>query len=299
MAARNKATKKGTGNGSDIDKLLALEKKVDAFIAGLKGKGEQILAETKEITDGLHNINPLQIGHRLIVIRGLFGVKKLDKKSANVKMFESYKKTKVYKLGFAKATINRYMGAWENATKAYPEPFVIEMASRMFGERVTPEKPFGKFTGWIAQTTKKASIKEDMASGAKSIKLVDSLLFTYKPPTGEKPKRDYILTAYDSVMANLKGYLKQTGEVEPLDSLDAKDVFVTRLAPYLLAGFGLSPEIVEQVEVASKLPPGYEPFSEAEIKEATSPMGEAARPKHHEEKHPDKPAEEMSPFAAG
>jgi hypothetical protein len=62
--------------------------------------------------------------------------------------------------------------------------------------------------------------------------------------------------------------------------LEAKDVFITVLAPYLLAGFGMSTEITEQVEVA-KLPNGYEPFAETEPKQ--EPMGDAPKGRSHRE----------------
>jgi hypothetical protein len=326
MAKKKNGKPKPIGDGkSEAEvKLEKQEQVLNNFIKSL-ANGEKILNETKAIQEGLRNINPLQIGHRMIVIRELFGVKKLDKKSANAKMFESYKTTKVYKLGFAKATINRYVNSWQAAVSLYPERFVTEMASRLFGERVTPEQPFGKYTSFVAGVAKRS--KEDIKDGSKVAGLVETIIRDFKPKTAKRPEKkaaDFLLAAYDAVMENLRRYL--VANDTEIGGLEAKDVFLTNLTPYLLRGFGCALDYTEQVEVR-ELPNGYEPFMPLDNrdKEATAPLGQpeakpqrvrkpkAATPPteavppaqaekptlaHHEEKHPDKPAEEKSPFAA-
>jgi hypothetical protein len=240
MAKRN-----GKVEPTAADKLVAAEQVLDKFIKN-SGKGEKILAETKAIAEGLHNINPLAIGHRLTVIRECFGVEKKDRHTVNAKMFETFKRTKVYRLGLSKPTVNRYIGAWEAAVKVAPEPFVGELASRLFGEWVSDEKPFGRFTSVVGSFVHKHK-KEELADGRKVGAMVDSIMQTKLTTTGRTGKRkkaeDYLLAAYNAVMDNLRRYLK-ANDTDPTDAGEAKDVFLTTLAPYLLFGFGDSVNFV-------------------------------------------------------
>jgi hypothetical protein len=58
-----KPRKNGKSEPTAADKLVAAEKKLDDFIKN-SSNGKKILDETKEIEEGLHNINPLAIGHQ-------------------------------------------------------------------------------------------------------------------------------------------------------------------------------------------------------------------------------------------
>lgn len=316
------ARKKNENRKSESEvKLEALEKALSSFLKGLGTKGEKILDETKAIEEGLHNINPLQIGHRLTNVRELMGVKTSDKKSVNAKMWKNFMVTRVFRLGFKKATIGRYMLAWGNAISDYPEAFVNEMGSRLYGERVTPEQPFGKYTPFVASFTKKDSMKEEIKDGRKVATIVETIMLTFKPKAAKKAKKkaaDFLVAAYDALMENLRRYL--VANDTELGGLEAKDVFLTNLTPYLLRGFGCALDYTEQVEVR-ELPDDYKPFIPLD-KEGSAPLGEPeAKPKgrrkskaneqqpparkqnlrlvQHEEKHEHKSAEEKSRFAAG
>jgi hypothetical protein len=269
-----KNKKNGKAPADPEQKWAADESNLNLFIERLGAKGEKIIAETKAIQEGLHNINPLMIGHRLLNVRELMGVKVGDKKSHAAMAWKRYMMIRVYKLGFKKATCYRYMDAWTEATKTYPEPFVTEMASRLYGEKVSAEKPFGKYTEFVARTTKKTTTKEDIKTAAKSKQVVDAIMTVFKPSTKAPEKRDYLLTAYNSVMENILRYLKkQLGADALIDPMAAKDVFVHNLAPYLLAGFGCAKDYTETVEVKA-LPQDYEPFAAEEHRDraAAAPM---------------------------
>jgi hypothetical protein len=278
--------KNGKSEQTAADKLLAEEQALDKFLNSTNGK--KILAETEEIAKGLQNINPLAIGHRLTVIREYFGVSKKDRHTNNSKMFEIFKRTKVYRLGFTKPTVNRYIGAWEAAVKVAPEPFVMELASRLFGERVSDEKPFGRYTTYVLGTFLNQHKKEELADEGKIVGLVDKIMKTTVTTTtggrgGRHTKKNYLLLAYDAVMELI--HRKLIADESPTDSLEAKDRFYKDLVPVLLAGFGLHPKFeIGAPEILEALPKGYKTYADKFPQAKAAAAEETAKPKRDKAK---------------
>jgi hypothetical protein len=155
---------------------------------------------------------------------------------------------------------------------------VSEIGSRLYGERVTPEHPFGKYTSFVASVTKHSK-KEDLADASKVAGLVETIIRDFKPPKAVKKKAaDYLLAAYDAVMENLRRYLK-ANDTDPTDAGEAKDVFLTNLVPYLLYGFGDNVDFKNDPVEVRAFPPNsdyllFAPATPLET-EAKSPIREA------------------------
>ena len=101
----------------------------------------------------------------------------------------------------------------------------------------------------VGQVTKKSSTKEEIKSAAKVTQVVEAIVMEFRPPKGQKEKRDYLQAAYNGVMENILRYLKQQSPDAVIEPMEGKDVFLTNLVPYILRGFGCDFKFSETVEV--------------------------------------------------
>jgi hypothetical protein len=234
------------------------EQKLEALL------NEKRLAPVKELErellDGLHNYNPLKIGQRLYSIRKVFGCKLGERGTPQANNWSLYLKVRVFGSGLKKATVYRYTGAWEKATSLYPEAFVEEMASHIYTEPVSEDKPFGKYTKSVATQVVKLGGREKLRHG-KIAETAKAAIESYTRP--EPKKQDYLNLAYKSVLNNLSKYLAKiySGGKATLKSDMVVDAFLKELAPQVLAGCGLAVGFkTEPIKVVA-LNPNYEAFT--------------------------------------
>jgi hypothetical protein len=169
-------------------------------------------------------------------------------------MLARFFKSEVYRFGFTQPSIFRYSSAWEVAKEKYPEPLLLEMASRLTGQAVSKEKPFGRFTDAVDAAI---ADKFELADPTKFADHVVSL----KAPRKEAKKTTPSVVkqnAYNAVMGAIRRLHSLNDKTTDINQEEAHD-YLLEIVQTCFAGVGFVSGDDEVIPL-HQLPRGYEPL---------------------------------------